>query len=163
MSKIPESVVHKELDLIQGCISRMAHDGFVVKGWAILLISSAFALLGQKMLNLAYGAVVCVSLFALWIMNTYFLCNERKYRILYSWVIRERKAGNDNLLYELDTSKNKEIKCSFWGTMFSPVLPYFYLLLIAITVLLSAISATTCEATDNANSKCNLTTKSHGM
>ena len=163
MAEISEAAKHKELDLIQGCISRMAHDGFVVKGWAILLISSAFALLGQKMLNWEYGVVVCVSLLALWIMNTYFLWNERKYRILYSWVIRERQIGNDSLLYELDTSKNKEIKCCFLGTMFSSVLPYFYLLLIVITVLISAISAKTCGATDNADSKSNLTAKPQGM
>ena len=149
MAEISEAAKHKELDLIQGCIARMAHDGFVVKGWAILLLSSAFALLGQKMLNWAYCVVVCVSLFALWIMNTYFLWNERKYRILYSWVIRERKAGNDILLYELDTSKNNEIKCSFVGTMFSAVLFCFYLLLIVITVAISAFSTKPCDATDN--------------
>ncbi|GKX32355.1 hypothetical protein SH1V18_48350 [Vallitalea longa] len=32
--------MHKELDLIQGCVNRMASNSFHIKGWAIGLISS---------------------------------------------------------------------------------------------------------------------------
>ena len=74
MNEISESVIHKELDLIQGCISRMAHNGFIVKGWAILLISGVFTFWGKDCLSWWFGFIVCGILLALWVLNAYFLC-----------------------------------------------------------------------------------------
>ena len=154
MDKISESAIHKELDLIQGCISRMAHYCFVVKGWAILLISSVFAFWNKQALSWGYGVIVCGTLLALWILNAFFLTKEKEYRKLYSWVINTRKSGNDELMYDLDTSKRPDLKCCIFGTMFSTILPWFYLVLIittAIIVICSQISnknvnETTCNS-----------------
>ena len=33
--------IHKEIDLIQSCISKMANNSFLIKGWLITLISIA--------------------------------------------------------------------------------------------------------------------------
>lgn len=38
-NKLTEMAIHKELDLIQGCISRMGHNSFLVKGWALTLFT----------------------------------------------------------------------------------------------------------------------------
>ena len=154
MNKISESAIHKELDLIQGCISRMAHYCFVVKGWAILLISSLFAFWNSQALSWEYGVIVGGALFALWILNAFFLAKEKEYRKWYSWVITARKSGNDELMYELNSSKYPTGKCSIGGTMFSTILPWFYLVLIittAIIVICSQISnknvnETTCNS-----------------
>ena len=90
MEKVSENAIHKELDLLQACISRMAHNGFIVKGWAILLLSSVFALLSKDILTVRFAAIVSGALLAIWIINAYFLWHERKFRIRYSWVIKER-------------------------------------------------------------------------
>ena len=34
----------KEIDLIQGCINRMAQNSFMLKGWAVTLAAGIFAL-----------------------------------------------------------------------------------------------------------------------
>lgn len=34
-----KTVMEKEIDLVQGCISRMAQNSFVIKGWTITLIA----------------------------------------------------------------------------------------------------------------------------
>lgn len=134
MNEISESVIHKELDLIQGCISRMAHNGFIVKGWAILLISGVFTFWGKDCLSWWFGFIVCGILLALWVLNAYFLCKEKEYRKLYSWVIKTRKLGKDELMYELDISKHSDLQCCIYGTMFSSILPYFYVVLIITTL-----------------------------
>ena len=36
-----KTVMEKEIDLVQGCISRMAQNSFVIKGWTITLIAVA--------------------------------------------------------------------------------------------------------------------------
>ena len=43
-----KTVMEKEIDLVQGCISRMAQNSFVIKGWTITLIAVALALLPEK-------------------------------------------------------------------------------------------------------------------
>ena len=38
-----KAIMDKEIDLIQGCISRMAQNSFIIKGWAITLVAVALA------------------------------------------------------------------------------------------------------------------------
>ena len=42
-----KAIMDKEIDLIQGCISRMAQNSFIIKGWAITLVAVALALLPE--------------------------------------------------------------------------------------------------------------------
>jgi len=39
---------HKELDLIQGCITRMAQNSFMIKGWGFTLVAALAALMADK-------------------------------------------------------------------------------------------------------------------
>ena len=40
--------IHKEIDLIQSCITRMAQNSFMVKGWFVSLYAVVLALLPEK-------------------------------------------------------------------------------------------------------------------
>ena len=40
--------LHKEIDLIQGCINRMAQNSFLIKGWTVTLFAVILALLPEK-------------------------------------------------------------------------------------------------------------------
>ena len=155
MDKISESAIHKELDLIQGCISRMAHYCFVVKGWAILLISSVFAFGNSKALSWGYCVIVCGVLLALWMLNAFFLAKEKEYRKLYSWVLNARKSGNDELMYELNISKRPDLKCCTFGTMFSTILPGFYLVLVITTLGVIICSQILDKNIEKINCNCN--------
>jgi hypothetical protein len=42
------TILYKEIDLIQACISRMAQNSFMVKGWLITLIAVVLALLPES-------------------------------------------------------------------------------------------------------------------
>ncbi|MBO7327174.1 MAG: hypothetical protein J6W00_00210 [Lentisphaeria bacterium] len=156
MNKISESAIHKELDLIQGCISRMAHNSFIVKGWAVLLVSGVFAFWGKQALSFTMGIIVCGALLALWILNAFFLAKEKDYRNWYSQIIINRKSGNDELLYELNTTKYPIEKCCVAGTMFSTILPWFYLVLIVTTLSVIICSSMSDKNIEKIN--CNCTT-----
>ena len=58
-------MVLKEIDLLQDCITWMAHNSFMIKGWVLTLVVSIVALLPQKV-NLSQAAIrntclLCIS------------------------------------------------------------------------------------------------------
>lgn len=46
--KILIEEIHKEIDLIQACISRMAQNSFMIKGWFVSIYAVVLALLPEK-------------------------------------------------------------------------------------------------------------------
>lgn len=89
-SEIKMEELHKELDLIQGCITRMAQNSFMIKGWFIAIIAGIFALLFVENNQIALIiSLVITGLF--WYLDAFFLKTERIYRSIYSWVLKERK------------------------------------------------------------------------
>ena len=54
--------IHKEIDLIQSCITRMAQNSFMVKGWFVSIYAVILALLPEKInLFLLCTALVAVN------------------------------------------------------------------------------------------------------
>ena len=106
---ISNEILYKEIDLIQGCICRMASNSFTCKGWNLTLISGVFAL-SSKDIN---KAVLCIFIlcinFCFWWLDTFFLLQERRYRNKYNWVIKNRLNGNAECLYDLNP-KNETIQ-----------------------------------------------------
>lgn len=95
----------KEIDVIQSIINRMASNSFVIKGWAITLIVATLLLKGNNYQTL----IAFVPLFAFWILDTFFLQTERKYRMLHKWVIKNR-LKTDDFLFDMDTNRLKKDK-----------------------------------------------------
>jgi len=94
---------HKEIDLIQACITRMADCSFKLKAWYISLISLSLTLLiGQKcdLFNIVMFVLVITTVF--WYLDAFFLRIETLYRWKYEWVINHRKQGENEYLYDLN-------------------------------------------------------------
>jgi hypothetical protein len=74
------TILCKEIDLIQACISRMAQNSFMVKGWLITLIAVVLALLPENfdIRRLSIVGVVITSCF--WYLDASFLRIEILYR-----------------------------------------------------------------------------------
>ena len=72
--------IHKEIDLIQSCISRMAQNSFMVKGWFVSIYAVILALLPERVNML----LLCVSLISanliFWYLDGFFLRTEKIYR-----------------------------------------------------------------------------------
>ncbi len=110
----------KEVELIQGVIRRMAMNSFLIKGFAVL-VSVVVLLGGAGVLGLAGG----ILLLAFWFLDAYFLWQERLYRRLYNWVIRNR-LKTDEYLFDLNAYRFRGEEQSPVRIMFSLTLGWFY-------------------------------------
>lgn len=137
---IPLEVVHKEIDLIQSCISRMASNSFFLKGWMVSLIAVILAIFPKRNNIIPLFTILIIIILSFWYLDAFFLWTEKKYRKLYEWVLEERKKGNDDKLYDLNSNRFLKITDSFLKVMFSKTLRCFYGTLI-ILILMMVIMA----------------------
>lgn len=98
-----QNVLHKELDLIQSVITRMAQNSFYMKGWCMTLVAAIFSLSEKvgTVKDVAMPLAIMSAFF--WVLDTNYLSLEKKYRGLYAWVLKHRLAKDDYVnLYSLD-------------------------------------------------------------
>ena len=93
---------HKELDLIQDCIRRMANNSFLIKGWTITYIGGILALFNGKLPVLLLALIILLGVAAFWSLDAFFLQTEKAYRELYKEVILLRPMGKFDNQYSLD-------------------------------------------------------------
>jgi len=98
---------HKEIDLIQACISRMAQNSFMIKGWAFTLVAAFAALTAEKLNLYVLCGVGIFILLVFWFLDAFFLKMEKLYRFKYEWVIAERPKGNREFFYDLNPYQSK--------------------------------------------------------
>lgn len=127
MTELEQQAFHKEIDLIQSCISRMANNSFLVKGWLISLLAIIFTIKGNDMNNYLIFPLLSLIL-AFWFLDAFFLRAERLYRKLYKWVIEHRKNNILYFQYDLDLYRLSEINKdhSIIKVMFSNTILIFY-------------------------------------
>lgn len=136
MDKVNDNIVHKEIDLIQSCISRMAHNSFLIKGWTVSLVAVVLAL-GDKIANLTYLCLILlVPVWSFWYLDAFFLHTEKKYRKMYEWVLTNRRAGNTDFLYDLNPNRFSKEVDTIKQVMFSITLKPFYAIPFIIILLI---------------------------
>ena len=77
----------KHLEFLQNIITRMNSNSFLIKGWTVTIVSALFAL-SKKDTDSRLLVVAYISIIAFWILDGYFLSQERQYRGLYDKVIK---------------------------------------------------------------------------
>jgi hypothetical protein len=123
----------KHLEFLQGAINRMAGNLFLLKGWTITLIAALFAL-SAKDSNKAYVLIAYFPAFIFWILDAYFLSQERRFRALYDHV---RRLNEDQIDFSMDTTPFKKEPRNTWaGAMVSPTLIIYYGALVVIMLVL---------------------------
>jgi hypothetical protein len=75
----------KHLDFLQLVITRMNVNSFLLKAWAVTLVSALFAF-AAKDANIHYVLITYISTPVFWILDGYYLSLERQYRELYNVV-----------------------------------------------------------------------------
>lgn len=138
--KHSNEILHKEIDLIQSLISRMAQNSFLLKGWMISIIVAVLALTKETILtdNITYfSLILCLPLFVFWYLDAFFLHKEKCYRKLYNWVI-ENRINSTEFKYSLNYKRFEDKVDSIFKIMFSKTLFPFYgitaIILVAITI-----------------------------
>ncbi len=124
----------KHLEFVQGAINRMASNLFFLRGWTITLITALFAL-SIKDTNKSLIFVVYLPVVVFWILDGYFLSQERLFRSLYDHV---RKLNDTKIDFSMDTSRFVKNKGNSWiSATFSSTLLFFYLPLIGVMLLIT--------------------------
>lgn len=141
---IRQNVLHKEIDLIQSCITRMAKNSFLLKGWLISLIVVLIALLkGNTKINVIC-LVFIIPVICFWYLDGYFIRLEKLFRKKYEWIISERLNGNNNYLYDLNPYNenmwidpiNVKKKITLFRCIFSESLIPFYGVTLIVIILM---------------------------
>lgn len=93
-TKNRSQLILKEIDLLQGCITRMSHNSFLKKGWVLTIVVAVIALLPHEV-NMSQTLIrntVLLCIAAFFILDSYNIFLERCYRIKYEWVIKNRDS-----------------------------------------------------------------------
>ena len=125
----------KHLEFIQGIIGRMAGNLFFLRGWTITLIAALLALLIRNT-NADYViSFLVVLVLVFWILDGYFLSQERLFKDLYNHV---RELDEKEVDFSMDTSEYKKYKKNtLVYAIFSPTLLVFYLPLIGAALFIA--------------------------
>lgn len=112
----------KHLEMIQEVITRMGTNSFQIKSWAIMVLSALLALFASSA-NELYILVACVPIFIFWIIDTFYLQQERKLVEIYN-----RVANGDTKIKPFTMPLNlcNHKRCGFWRCFFSKTIFSFY-------------------------------------
>lgn len=148
--------LHKELDLIQAVIGRMAQNSFQVKAWLIGVLGAMLAFTKDELFAngdslaqvLMLNGFLLLPILCFWYLDAFFFSTEKLYRELYKWVVTHRPNTNA-YLYDLNTFKrtvngteeNMQLpENSKWRVAFSDTLLPFYLVPLVLVGVLMAFN-----------------------
>ncbi len=110
------------LQMIQGVVNRLSQNSFLLKGWSVVLVSALFALsAGERKMYFIYLAYFPV--IAFWMLDGYFLWQERLFRALYDLV---RGLKDEEIDFAMDVSVVKSRVKPWQDVIFSPTLLGFH-------------------------------------
>lgn len=123
----------KHLEFIHNVITRMASNSFLLKGWSVTLVSAIFAL-AAKDANQAFVIVAYIPIITFWILDGYFLSQERQYRALFCQVAAKEDGNSDFGMNASGFNYGKNVWCT---AAFSGTLLIFHgaLILVALIVM----------------------------
>lgn len=127
----------KHLEIIQGAVNRLANNSFLIKGWTITISLAGFGLF----INNNSPALLISVIFAdiiFWILDAYYLRQERLFRALYEDVvdIQSRKKGMGAKALSMDTSRYYKKVSSIPCAMFSFPTGLIYVAILAMVGIL---------------------------
>lgn len=123
----------KHLEFIQATITRMSTNSFIIKGWAITIVSALYAL-AAKDSNPKFAIITYLAIILFWYLNSFFLLQERRYRALYDVVRAEDEGAID---FRMDASSFNSGKNTLMSSIVSKsIWPlYFFMLLITFLII----------------------------
>lgn len=125
----------KHLEIIQATITRMASNSFFIKGWCITLVAAILALASQgsnqKIIFVSYLPIIMF-----WLLDAYFLRQERLFRKLYDKI---RNADENSIDFSMSTAEFTKEIASWIGVAFSQTLLLFYGIVLLLVVVITII------------------------
>lgn len=127
--------------MIERIIERMEKNSFAIKEWTIVL-TTAISALAVYDADKRFIIVTFIPIVMFWLLDSYYLFIERRYRILYTNVAESEESNTD---FNLDASKisnlneNQTKKACYFQCMFSMTEIVFYLPITMSVIILSIV------------------------
>lgn len=130
----------KHLEMIENVIERMAKNSFQLKGWAVTLVTLVGAL-GAKESDKRFMFLAFVPIIGFWILDAFYLQQERRYRALYRSVC---ETDPDKIDFNMNTrlvkyTDEEAKKTCFFNCLKSTSVSVFYGIITITLILLVAI------------------------
>lgn len=118
-----EQVV-KHLEITQGVVNRLASNSFSIKGWSMAILAAAILFIARS--NNIYSEYLILTflipLFGFWLLDGYFLWQERLFRGVYDDVRQQEKTD-----FKMDIpAQFKKANNKWRNSIFSLTLGIFY-------------------------------------
>lgn len=126
----------KHLEFIQATITRMNQNSFQIKGWMITLVSALLALYASSE-KTVYIIIAVVPTFVFWLLDAYYLQQERRFRGVYNDVAG--LTSDDSRInvreFEMPIQKYQCGKYCYFNVLFSrTIFPLYGFILVGLVV-----------------------------
>ena len=110
----------EHLKFIQSTITRMNTNSFMIKGWSLTITSALLALYASTD-NIKFILIAIIPTFLFWLLDTYYLQQERKFRGIYNDVAKLTPETEciDVRLFEMPIDKYKDGKYCYCNVFIS--------------------------------------------
>lgn len=119
------------LGFIQGAINRMGANSFLLKGWTVALIAATFAIAVQDA-DKCFLLMAFFPIFTFWILDSYYLHQEKLFRALYDGVARDKVTSE---FFTMDTTHTDSEVPSIVRIALSPTISIFYFVMSAMLII----------------------------
>lgn len=133
-----KEILHKEIDLIQSVINRMASNSFLLKGWLVSLVAVVLALTKETIVatKLSYfSLLLCLPTILFWYLDAFYLHKEKCYIKMYNWVIENRKITEENSYCLKYTRFESQVESVFKIMFSKTIIPFYGLVLFILLIL----------------------------
>jgi hypothetical protein len=122
----------KHLEFIQLTITRMGVNSFLLKGWTVTIVAALFAFAANNAQNFRLTVISGVATVIFWLLDSYFLKQERLFRNLYDEVRLKRAADID---FSMSTAMLNNKQTNYFNCITSKTLVGFYLTLLGLVAI----------------------------
>ncbi|GAA7725278.1 hypothetical protein HpBT014_13570 [Helicobacter pylori] len=127
-------ILIEELKILQGVINRMAQNSLECKKWTLVLAVGVLSLKIEAISHLYGLCVLGVLLACFYLLDAYYLTQERLFREQYQWLIKNR-LKTDERLFEVFPAHQTCQCAQFLFSMFSfSLFPYYWVLGLCLVV-----------------------------
>jgi len=127
----------KHLEFIQAVITRMNSNSFLIKGWSVTIVAALFVL-GSEKFDEKFLLIALFSTVMFWILDGFFLSQERKFRALYDHI---RTLEEEEIDFSMNTGQaDPQHQSNDWfHSTLSKTLFLFYGFMIVMLLVIGCI------------------------
>ncbi|MBS3777503.1 MAG: hypothetical protein KGY70_20070 [Bacteroidales bacterium] len=127
----------KHLEFIQNTINRMVHGSFLMKSINVFMVSVLLIIGVIKNENQVIFLIGFLPVIVFWILDGFFLYQERLFRTLYDEV---RMKNQDEIDFSMDTKRFRGGRQSWWSSFWSGALWPFHGVLFLVVLIITLLA-----------------------